>query len=79
MGQQEILDQLTQLIQELQGETLTVTPNLSLQDDLGTDSVELMELIVSIEDAFHIEISDEATDHLHTVQDVVDLIQSIKK
>lgn len=79
MGQQEILDQLTQLIQELQGETFTVTPNLSLQDDLGTDSVELMELIVSIEDTFHIEISDEATDHLHTVQDVVDLIQSIKK
>lgn len=79
MEQQEILDRLTQLIQELRGENVTVTPDLSLQDDLGADSVELMELIVSIEDSFHIEISDEATDHLTTVQDVVELIQSLQE
>lgn len=79
MKQQEILDRLTQLIQELRGESVTVTPDLSLQDDLGADSVELMELIVSIEDSFHIEISDEATDHLATVQDMVELIQTLQK
>lgn len=79
MEHQEILNRLTQLIQELRGESVTVTPELSLQDDLGADSVELMELIVSIEDSFHIEISDEATDHLVTVQDVVELIQHLQQ
>ena len=79
MEHQEILDRLSQLIQDLRGENLVVTPELSLQEDLGADSVELMELIVSIEDSFHIEISDEATDHLATVQDVVELIQTLQK
>ncbi|CKH89135.1 acyl carrier protein [Streptococcus pneumoniae] len=52
-----------------------MTESLSLKDDLDADSVDLMEFILTLEDEFSIEISDEEIDQLQSVGDVVKIIQ----
>ncbi len=56
-----------------------VTPNASFVDDLNADSLDLVELIMSIEEEFskdgaQIEISDEDAEKIATVQDAIDFI-----
>ena len=53
-----------------------MTESLSLKDDLDADSVDLMEFILTLEDEFSIEISDEEIDQLQSVGDVVKIIQA---
>lgn len=60
----EIFDSIVTIIQERQGEDFVVTESLSLKDDLDADSVDLMEFILTLEDEFSIEISDEEIDQL---------------
>jgi acyl carrier protein len=45
-------------------------------DDLGADSLDLVELIMAFEDKFSIEISDEEAEKMVTVKDVLDYISS---
>lgn len=45
-------------------------------DDLGADSLDLVELIMSLEDKFGIEISDEEAEKILTVKDALDYINS---
>ena len=75
MTEKEILDRIVTIIQERQGEDFVVTESLSLKDDLDADSVDLMEFILTLEDEFSIEISDEEIDQLQSVGDVVKIIQ----
>ncbi|MFH1155892.1 MAG: acyl carrier protein [Pseudomonadota bacterium] len=51
-----------------------VVPEASLVDDLGADSLSLVELVMSIEEAFDIDIDDEDAEKLITVQDAIDYI-----
>jgi acyl carrier protein len=51
-----------------------VVPEASFVDDLGADSLDLVELIMSIEEEFDVEISDEDAEKLITVQDAMDYI-----
>ncbi|MFU8769259.1 MAG: acyl carrier protein [Desulfotignum sp.] len=53
-----------------------VVPEASLIDDLGADSLTIVELIMSMEEIFAIEIDDEAAESLVTVQDAIDYIKS---
>ncbi len=48
----------------------------NLTTDLDADSIEAVEIIMSIEDEFEIEISDEAIESIVTVQNLVDYIES---
>lgn len=48
-------------------------------DDLGADSLDLVELIMSFEDKFSIEISDEQAEKLVTVKDALEYIESQQK
>ena len=75
MTEKEIFDRIVTIIQERQGEDFVVTESLSLKDDLDADSVDLMEFILTLEDEFSIEISDEEIDQLQSVGDVVKIIQ----
>ena len=76
MTDQQIFDRVVMIIQERQGEDFVVTENLSLKDDLDADSVDLMEFILTIEDEFGIEISDEEIDNLNSVADVLAIIKN---
>jgi len=51
-----------------------VTPEASFMSDLAADSLDLVELIMSMEEEFDIEISDEDAEKLTTVQDAINYI-----
>ncbi len=52
----------------------TVTLDKSFQDDLGADSLEIVELVMALEEEFGIEISDEDAEKIRTVGDAVEFI-----
>jgi len=53
-----------------------VIPKASFVDDLGADSLDLVELIMSMEEEFDIEISDEDSEKMITVQDAIDYLRA---
>lgn len=53
-----------------------VVPEASFVDDLGADSLDLVELIMAMEEAFDIEISDEEAEKLQTVKNAIDYVTS---
>lgn len=71
MNQEQIFQKVTEIIQERQGKDFVVQQTLGLKDDLGADSVDLMEFILTLEDEFAIEISDEDVDRFENVADIV--------
>jgi acyl carrier protein len=52
-----------------------VVPQANFVEDLGADSLDQVELIMLLEDAFHIEIPDEEADQLKTVKDIIDYLE----
>ncbi|TGD77845.1 phosphopantetheine-binding protein [Hymenobacter wooponensis] len=56
--------------------TLTLTPRTRLQEDIGLDSIDLVELVINIEHRFHIEIPDPELENLRTVQDVLNCVDA---
>ena len=56
----------------------TITLDTNLADDLGADSLDVVELIMSIEDEFGVSISDEEAANLITVQKIVDFVEKLQ-
>jgi acyl carrier protein len=56
-----------------------VTPQASFIEDLGADSLDLVELVMALEEEYGMEISDEDAEKIRTVQDVLDYINKQKK
>ena len=56
----------------------TITPDTNLLDDLGADSLDVVELIMSVEDEFGIVIDDDAASNLLTVRQIVDYIEKLE-
>lgn len=54
----------------------SLTNDTDLQDDLGADSLDVVDLLMSIEDEFEIEIPDEEIEHIRTVGELVNYIES---
>lgn len=55
-----------------------VTPEAALIDDLGADSLAVVELQMNIEEACGVKIPDEEIEHLKTVQDILDAVDKAK-
>ncbi len=55
-----------------------VTPQASFIDDLGADSLDIVELVMALEEEYEMEISDEDAEKIKTVQDVVTYIEGHK-
>ncbi|HUA34788.1 MAG TPA: acyl carrier protein [Candidatus Binataceae bacterium] len=55
-----------------------VTPEASFIEDLGADSLDIVELVMALEEEFNIEISDEDAEKIRTVKDVVSYIEAHK-
>jgi acyl carrier protein len=56
-----------------------VVPQASFVDDLGADSLDLVEMIMAMEEAFNISIADEDAEKIKTVQDAINYIQEHSK
>ena len=76
MSSEEIFDKIKSIIVEQLGVAETaVTIDASFIDDLGADSLDIVELIMALEEEFDTEIPDEDAEKIVTVSDVVDYIK----
>jgi acyl carrier protein len=64
------------IVDKLGVERSEVTPEAVFVDDLGADSLDLVELIMAMEEEFGMEIADEDAEKLRTVQDVISFISA---
>ena len=77
MSSEEIFEKVKGIIVEQLGVTDTsVTMEASFIDDLGADSLDIVELVMAIEEEFDIEIPDSDAEKVVTVGDVVDYIKA---
>ena len=53
----------------------TITPEMNIADDLGADSLDVVDMLMSLEDEFDVEIPDEVIDRIRTVGEVVTYIE----
>ncbi len=53
-----------------------IEPGTTFVDDLGADSLDVLQIVMGIEDTFNIKIPDDATDKIVTVSDAVEQIKS---
>ena len=76
MSSEEIFEKVKEIIVEQLGVAETaVTMEASFIDDLGADSLDIVELVMAIEEEFDIEIPDADAEKVVTVGDVVDYIK----
>lgn len=66
------------LAQQFEADPDSITMDTSLIDDLGADSLDVVELIMSLEDTFGISINDEDAAQLTTVHKIVDYLEKLK-
>ncbi len=67
------------IVEQLDLKPEDVRPESSFIDDLGADSLDLVELMMAFEEQFNVEIPDEATEQIRTVQDALNYIQQHMK
>jgi acyl carrier protein len=67
------------IVEQLQVDEAEVTPGASFQEDLGADSLDVVELVMQFEEAFEIEIPDEEAEKIKTVQDAINYINAHAK
>jgi len=80
MNEQEIFEKVKSLIVENLGvNEEAVTKEASLIDDLAADSLDIVELVMSLEEEFDIEIPDEQAEKTRTVGDIVKYIKEEKE
>lgn len=63
------------IVEELAVDAEEITPEASFIDDLGADSLDVVELVMAFEEEFDIEIPDEDAESIQTVQNAVDYIE----
>lgn len=80
LDQAEIESRLRKIIVDNLGvDEAEVVPGANFVDDLNADSLDLVELIMSLEEEFGIEISDEEAEKIRTVGDAIEYIQEHKE
>ena len=67
------------IVEQLAVNDSEVKPQASFVDDLGADSLDIVELVMALEEEFNIEISDEDAEKIKTVTDAVKYIQEHAK
>ena len=76
MAKEEIFDKLKELVVDQLGvEEDEVTMEATRQDDLGADSLDLVDLVMSVEEEFGVKVADEDLENIKTVGDIVNYIE----
>ncbi len=80
MVEKDITAEVKRIITEqLDVDEADIKPESTFIDDLGADSLGLVELVLAFEECFEIEIPDEDTEKIRSVKDAVDYITAHKK
>ncbi len=80
LSENTTLERISSMIIERFGvDAEKISRDLTFQEDLGADSLDVVELIMELEDVFSIQISDEDAEKIITVGDAVDYIDSANK
>jgi acyl carrier protein len=66
------------IVEQLSVDKDKVVPSASFVDDLGADSLDLVELIMAMEEAFGIEIPDEVAEKITTVQNAIEHVSKVE-
>lgn len=75
MSEEEIFEKLRLiLIDQLKVDEEKITLEATFIDDLDADSLEMVDLIIAIEEEFHISVSDEDAEKIKTVADAVKML-----
>jgi acyl carrier protein len=73
---QDIFDKVKKIVvEQLDVEAEAVKPEASFANDLGADSLDTVELVMALEEAFDIEIPDEVAEQIDTVEKAVNHIE----
>lgn len=64
---------------EFNMEVSDLREDMSFQDDLNADSIELVELIMSIEDELDVQVDDEKIEELKTIGDVLEYVEELEQ
>lgn len=67
------------IVEQLGVDQAEVKPEAKFVDDLGADSLDVVELVMALEEEFSLEISDEDAEKLQTVQQAIDYIKAHAK
>jgi len=67
------------IVEQLGVDEKEVKPEAHFVDDLGADSLDVVELVMALEEEFKLEISDEDAEKLTTVKQAIDYIEAKKK
>jgi acyl carrier protein len=63
------------IVKQLGVDAEKVTPDASFVDDLGADSLDVVELVMAFEEEFEVEIPDEAAEKIATVKDAIEFLK----
>jgi acyl carrier protein len=63
------------IVEQLGVSTEEVVPEASFIDDLGADSLDIVELVMAIEEEFSLEIPDEDAERIQTIQDAINYVE----
>lgn len=74
-----VFDKVKELISDqLDVKADDITEDSSIQDDLGADSLDVVDLVMAIEDEFGVEIPEDQVENIKTVGDIVKFIEDNK-
>ncbi|ADU30791.1 acyl carrier protein [Evansella cellulosilytica] len=71
-----VIDRIAKIVSDRLGvDESEIKPEATFKEDLGADSLDVVELVMELEDEFDLEISDEDAEKISTVGDVIDYIE----
>lgn len=72
-----ILDKIKEILAEqLDIEESSITPDSLLVEDLGADSLDAIDIVMSVEDEFGIEVPDEIIEKIESVSDIITFVEN---
>lgn len=78
MTRAEAKDKLVAILQEhFKNAPAEITEELNFKEDLGADSIAMMEVILEMEDAFDIEVADDEVANIQTVGEALDYLEKL--
>ncbi len=73
----DLSDRIKSIVSDQLGvEPADVTKDASILDDLGADSLDVVELVMTLEEAFNIEVPDDAVEEMRTIGDIQRFVES---